>query len=45
MQIHLISVGKNMPQWIVNGYQEYSQRLPADYTLELTEISAEKRTA
>ena len=44
MQIHIISVGKSMPSWVTAGYKEYSQRLPADYSLQLTEITAEKRS-
>jgi 23S rRNA (pseudouridine1915-N3)-methyltransferase len=44
MKIHLISVGKNMPKWVCDGYEEYAARMPADYRVQLIEISAEKRT-
>ncbi|MCK4493418.1 MAG: 23S rRNA (pseudouridine(1915)-N(3))-methyltransferase RlmH [Methylococcales bacterium] len=44
MQIHLISVGKKMPNWIEQGYQDYSKRLPKECCLHLKAISAGKRT-
>ena len=44
MQIHLISVGKKMPAWVEQGYQDYSKRLPKECALHLKEISAGKRT-
>lgn len=44
MILHLITVGKNMPPWITQGYLEYAQRLPKDYAVQLIEIDAEKRT-
>lgn len=33
-----------MPDWVTLGFDEYSKRLPAGYTLKLTEITPEKRT-
>jgi 23S rRNA (pseudouridine1915-N3)-methyltransferase len=44
MKISLIAVGKRMPDWVTAGFQEYVQRLPADYAIKLIEISATKRT-
>jgi 23S rRNA (pseudouridine1915-N3)-methyltransferase len=41
--ISLIAIGKKMPQWIEQGFKEYSKRLPKDFKLELIEISASKR--
>lgn len=41
--IHLITIGKNPPQWIQDGYSEYSKRLNADIKLELIELEAAKR--
>jgi 23S rRNA (pseudouridine1915-N3)-methyltransferase len=43
MRIHLIAVGTRMPAWVEQGFKEYSQRLPADCTLQLVEIPAGKR--
>ena len=44
MQIHLISVGNNMPVWVAQGFQEYAKRLPRECELVLKEISAGKRS-
>lgn len=33
-----------MPAWVTQGYQEYAQRMPFSCSLNLKEISAEKRT-
>jgi 23S rRNA (pseudouridine1915-N3)-methyltransferase len=44
MQIRILAVGTKMPDWVTKGYQEYAKRLSAYCTLELCEISAEKRT-
>lgn len=43
MKISLIAIGTKMPQWVTLGFQEYCQRLPKDYSLQLIEIPAEKR--
>lgn len=43
MNIHVIAIGKQMPHWISEGYQEYAKRLPLDYHLNLIEIPSEKR--
>lgn len=43
MQIHLISVGNNMPLWVQQGFQEYAKRLPRECELILKEIPAGKR--
>ncbi len=44
MRIKLICVGAKMPNWVSEGYQEYSRRLGVDVKLELVEISLGKRT-
>lgn len=44
MKIHIIAVGLRMPNWVITAWQDYSQRLPADYSLELKEIKPEPRT-
>lgn len=38
MKISLICVGQKMPQWVSQGFQEYSKRLPSHLKLELVEI-------
>lgn len=43
MRIKLLAVGTKMPQWVVQAYQEYAQRMPAVAQLELIEIAAKKR--
>jgi 23S rRNA (pseudouridine1915-N3)-methyltransferase len=43
MQIHVIAIGKRMPDWVTQGYLEYAKRLPSDFKLNLIEIAAEKR--
>jgi 23S rRNA (pseudouridine1915-N3)-methyltransferase len=44
MKIQLIAIGKNMPAWINDGYDEYIKRLPSEFKISLTEIAAVKRT-
>lgn len=43
MKLRLIAVGTKMPAWVTQGFQEYQRRFPADFSLELVEIQAEKR--
>ncbi|WP_347988872.1 23S rRNA (pseudouridine(1915)-N(3))-methyltransferase RlmH [Methylomonas sp. AM2-LC] len=43
MQIHLISVGNRMPDWVQQGYNEYAKRLPRECELVLKEIAPDKR--
>lgn len=44
MRIYLIAIGKRMPAWVVEAYEEYSKRMPLEYKLELIEINAIRRT-
>jgi len=44
MQINLIAIGKRMPVWVNDGFQEYSKRLPNELTLNLIEIAPAHRT-
>jgi 23S rRNA (pseudouridine1915-N3)-methyltransferase len=44
MQIHLISVGNRMPDWIKAGFDEYSKRMPRECELILKEIPSGIRT-
>ncbi|MFT3741220.1 MAG: 23S rRNA (pseudouridine(1915)-N(3))-methyltransferase RlmH [Gammaproteobacteria bacterium] len=43
MKISIIAVGKQMPSWVTTGYQDYVGRLPPEFKLQLTEITALKR--
>ena len=43
MQIHLISIGQKMPDWVKQGYEEYAKRMPRECELILKEIPAGKR--
>jgi 23S rRNA (pseudouridine1915-N3)-methyltransferase len=45
MIINLITIGKNMPNWVNEGFYEYAKRMPKDYKLQLIEIPAIKRTS
>jgi len=38
MRIRFIVVGKKMPAWVEQGYDEYARRLPRELNLELIEI-------
>lgn len=44
MKLNLIALGKKMPDWVVTAYNEYANRLPKDFSLQLIEVSAQKRT-
>jgi len=43
MKIQLICVGQKMPQWVSQGFQEYSKRLASHLKLELVEIALPHR--
>ena len=43
MRIHLLAVGTRMPSWVVEGYREYTKRLPRECSLQLVEIPPAKR--
>jgi len=38
MRVHLLSVGRRMPDWVEEGYREYAKRLPPECALRLVEI-------
>ncbi len=44
MQIHLIAVGRKMPQWVEQAYSEYARRMPRHCSLNLIEITTGKRS-
>ena len=43
MRMRLIAVGTRMPDWVSQGVQEYSKRLPRDCALDVIEIPLAKR--
>jgi 23S rRNA (pseudouridine1915-N3)-methyltransferase len=43
MRIHLLSVGKRMPDWVERGYAEYAKRMPPELRLQLHEIAPGRR--
>lgn len=45
MKITIIAVGQRMPDWVLTAWLDYSQRMPADYALDLKEIKPEARTS
>jgi len=44
MRIHIHAIGTRPPSWVVEGYQEYSKRMPRNCQLELHELSLSKRS-
>lgn len=44
MRIHLLAVGRRMPDWVEAGYAEYSRRMPAECSLQLKEIEPGRRS-
>lgn len=44
MKITIFAIGKHMPHWVNEAYQEYSKRLPPDFALDLIEINTTART-
>jgi len=44
MRLLLIAVGERIPVWVTQGFDEYAGRLRRPWTLELKEISAERRS-
>ncbi|MBN4075343.1 MAG: 23S rRNA (pseudouridine(1915)-N(3))-methyltransferase RlmH [SAR86 cluster bacterium] len=44
MKIRLIAVGSKMPSWVKSGVSEYQKRLPADFSLSITEIPLATRS-
>jgi len=43
MKVHLIAVGKKMPEWINSGYAEFSKRMPPELQIDLIEITPSVR--
>lgn len=43
MKLNLLAVGQKMPQWVIEGYNEYARRMPRECQLNLQEIAPSKR--
>jgi 23S rRNA (pseudouridine1915-N3)-methyltransferase len=43
MKITLLSVGGRMPGWVDAGVAEYSKRLPAEFSLQLSDVPLGRR--
>lgn len=44
MKLFILAVGNKMPEWITNGFNEYTKRMPREATISLIEIKPEPRT-
>jgi 23S rRNA (pseudouridine1915-N3)-methyltransferase len=44
MRISILAVGKKMPAWVYDCCDDYFQRLPSDYQINVQEIALEKRS-
>lgn len=44
MQIHLLAIGKRMPDWINQGFENYSRRLKSTMPLLLSEIATPRKS-
>lgn len=43
MKLHILSIGKGMPDWVNQGTMEYLKRMPKEFEVILHEIPAVKR--
>lgn len=43
MRIHLLSVGRRMPDWVNSAFADYQKRLPPECQLQLLEIEPARR--
>ncbi|MBX9587461.1 MAG: 23S rRNA (pseudouridine(1915)-N(3))-methyltransferase RlmH [Gammaproteobacteria bacterium] len=43
MAIKLLAVGRNMPNWVNEAFQDYVKRLPTEYAIDILEIRPEVR--
>jgi 23S rRNA (pseudouridine1915-N3)-methyltransferase len=45
LRLHIVAVGKRMPDWVNAGVTEYTARMSKDCRLDLIEIPAAKRSS
>ena len=43
MRTLIVAVGTRMPQWVVQGFEDYASRMPANERIELIEVKPEKQ--
>ena len=43
MKIRIVALGHRMPAWVAAGFEEYAQRLPREFALQLVELKPEPR--
>lgn len=43
MKLHLLAVGRRMPEWVNTAFADYSRRMPAECSLHLNEIEPYRR--
>ena len=43
MRIHLVAVGKKMPEWVDSGFLEFRKRTPPELQIKLVEITPSVR--
>jgi 23S rRNA (pseudouridine1915-N3)-methyltransferase len=44
LKLFILAVGNKMPEWITQGFNEYTKRMPREATISLIEIKPEPRT-
>ena len=45
MRIHLVAIGRRMPDWMRAGFDNYTKRLPRECSLELKAIDSPVKSA
>ena len=43
MKLYILAVGNKMPDWVLAGFMEYTQRMPREIPIHLIEIKPDKR--
>jgi len=43
LRIAIVTLGHRVPAWVAAGYEEYADRLPREFTLQLIELKPEPR--
>lgn len=45
MKLSIVAVGHKLPDWINQGVQEYTKRMPSDARIQITELKPEDRAS
>jgi len=45
MRTLIVAVGTRMPQWVIDGFEDYAHRMPRQERIELIEVKPERRSA